>query len=165
MTVTSSEISVQSATACDSCDKRYDALVSKAFTKETDDVPEPPARRRGVPVPDPNYLTAAGERALRAELETIPDEDRARELADHLATAIVMQPPADRERVGFGAAVTVVDEAGKQTRYRIVGAIEAAPRDGAIYWQSPIAEALHDAQVGDSVALPRGEVEVVAIDY
>ncbi|HEY5934465.1 MAG TPA: GreA/GreB family elongation factor [Kofleriaceae bacterium] len=139
--------------------------MSKAFTKETDDVPEPPARRRGVPVPDPNYVTAAGERTLRAELAEVPDEDRAREISDHLATAVVMQPPEDRERVGFGATVTVMDEAGKRTRYRIVGAIEAAPREGAIYWQSPIAEALHDAQVGDTIALPRGEVEVVAIDY
>ena len=40
-----------------------------------------------------------------------------------------------------------------------------APRDGAISWQSPIAEALQAARVGDTVALPRGEVEVVAIDY
>lgn len=128
-------------------------------------MPEPPVRRRGVLVPDPNYVTAAGERALRAELQAMPDDDRVRELSDHLATAIVMQPPTDRERVGFGAAVTVEDEAGNRTRYRIVGAIEAAPRDGAIYWQTPIAEALHDARVGDLIALPRGEVEIVAIDY
>jgi len=139
--------------------------VSKAFTKETDDVPEPPARRRGVPVPDPNYVTAAGERTLRAELAAIPDEDRARELSDHLATAIVMQAPDDRERVGFGAKVTVTDEAGKRTRYRIVGAIEAAPREGAIYWQSPLAHALFQARVGDAVTLPRGAYEVVAIAY
>jgi transcription elongation factor GreB len=141
--------------------------VSKAFTKESDDAPEPTARRRGVPVPTdiPNYITAAGARTLRAELEACTDEDRVRELTDHLATAIVMEPPADRERVGFGATVTVEDEAGKRTRYRVVGAIEASPRDGAIYFQSPIAEALHDAQVGDRVTLPRGDVEVVAIEY
>ena len=141
--------------------------MSKAFTRESDDVPEPPIRRRGVAIPDgvPNYVTAAGERALRAELEALPGEDRTHELSDHLATAVVMQPPEDRTRVGFGAKVTVEDAAGKRTRYAIVGAIEAAPRDGAIYWQTPIAHALHDAQVGDSVALPRGEVEIVAIDY
>jgi transcription elongation factor GreB len=76
-----------------------------------------------------------------------------------------MDPPAVRDRVGFGATVSVVDERGARSSYRIVGAIEAAPREGAIYWQSPIALALHDAQVGDSVSLPRGEVEVVAIDW
>ena len=43
--------------------------------------------------------------------------------------------------------------------------IEADPKAGAIYFQTPIAEELHDAQVGDSVTLPRGDVEIVAIDY
>jgi transcription elongation factor GreB len=145
--------------------------VSKAFTKEDDDAPAPPPRRRGVPVPEgaPNFVTAAGVRALRDEAERLArdggDPDRARELADHLATAEVMDAPADRARVGFGATVTVEDEAGARTRYRIVGAIEAAPRDGAISWQSPIANALWDASVGDSIELPRGAVEVVAITY
>ena len=141
--------------------------MSKAFTKEDDDAPVPPARRRGVPVPTeiPNYVTAAGARALRAELESGPDEDRAREISDHLATAVVMEPPEDRSRVGFGATVTVEDESGKRTTYRLVGALEASPRDGAIYFQSPIGEALYDAEVGDSIALPRGEATVVAIEY
>jgi transcription elongation factor GreB len=61
--------------------------------------------------------------------------------------------------------VTVEDEAGAKHTYRIVGAIEAAPKQGAIYWQSPIALALHDAEVGDTVTLPKGDVEVIAIDY
>jgi transcription elongation GreA/GreB family factor len=140
--------------------------MSKAFTKETDDAPEP-SRRRGVPVPTdvPNYITAIGARALRAELAGRLGDDRTRELAEHLATAIVMEPPEDRSRVGFGATVTTEDERGARARYRIVGAIEASPKDGAIYWQSPLALALHDAQVGDTVMLPRGEVEVVAIEY
>lgn len=140
--------------------------MSKAFTKEDDDAPAPPPRRRGVPVPTdvPNYITAAGEHVLRAELATV-DGDRALEIAEHLGTAIVMEPPADRSRVGFGAKVTVEDEAGKRTTYRIVGAIEADAKAGAVYFQTPIAEELHDAQVGDSVALPRGEVEIVAIEY
>jgi len=138
--------------------------VSKAFTKEDDGTPPPPVRRLGVPVPDPNYITEAGARALRAELASA-DAERAKELNDHLATAIAMPPPADPRRVAFGAKVTVVDDDGKRAVYRIVGAIEASPRDGAIFWQSPIALALHDATVGDSVALPRGDVEVVAIEY
>lgn len=138
--------------------------MSKAFTREDDDAPTPAVTRRGVPVPTPNPVTAAGVRALRAELAAGASGDRARELADHLATAIVLEP-TDRAAAGFGATVTVVDDAGRRHVYRIVGAIEAAPRDGAIHWQSPIAEALHAARVGDAVTLPRGEVEVVAIDY
>jgi transcription elongation GreA/GreB family factor len=141
--------------------------MSKAFTRENDDAPDPVVRRRGVPVPTdvPNYLTADGARALRAELAECTDEERARELSEHLATAVVMEPPVDRDRVGFGVAVTLEDEAGKRTHYRIVGAIEAAPKSGAIYFRSPIAEALHDAAVGDTVALPRGEAVVISIEY
>ena len=145
--------------------------MSKAFTKEDSDVPEPPVKRRGVPAPKdvPNYVTADGERTLRAELAGLAAEanERAHEISEHLATAIVIGPPDDKTRVGFGATVTVEDEHGKRTKYRLVGAIEAGHRASsvAIYWQSPIAEALFDAQVGDSVSLPRAEVEVVAIDY
>lgn len=154
----------KSATACDSCDS---VSVSKAFTKEDDDAPPPPAIRRGVPVPTdvPNYVTAAGAVVLRAELATTTDKDRGQEISEHLATAVIMEPPADRTRAGFGATVTVEDEAGKRTKYVIVGALEASPKHGAINFQTPIAEALHDAQVGDSVTLPRGDVEVIAIEY
>jgi len=139
--------------------------VSKAFTKESDDEPEPRPPRRGVPVPEPNYMTPAGEHAARQEAATCTDEDRLRELTDHLATAQVIEPPADRGTVSLGATVTVEDESGKRTTYRIVGALEADARRGLVFWQSPIAEALYGAQVGDAVTLPRGEVAVVAVDY
>jgi len=161
---------VQPATACDACDGpaavATSQLVSKAFTKEDDDAPEPPARRRGVPIPKdvPNYVTGFGVSALRVELATA-EKDRAAEISDHLATAIVMEPPEDRSRVGFSAAVTVEDEDGKRTTYRIVGAIEADAKAGAIYFLTPVAEALHEAQVGDTITLPRGDVEIIAITY
>lgn len=141
-------------------------MVSKAFTKESDDVPEPKPRRRGVSVPDPNYMTPAGARAARSELATCTDEDRARELTDHLATAQIIEPPGDRSTVNLGATVTIEDESGQRTTYRIVGALEADARRGHVFWQSPIAEALYGAHLGDTVTLPRGsEVEIVAIDY
>jgi transcription elongation factor GreB len=140
--------------------------MSKAFTKEDDgDVPITAPRRRGVPVPVPNFLTASGLAAARAELEALArdggDHDRARELADHLATAQVGAVD-DRAIVGFGAAVTIEDDAGARTTYRIVGAIEADARRGLIGWQSALATALWGARVGDSVELPRGNEAVVA---
>ena len=144
--------------------------MSKAFTKEdADEGPPAPVRRRGVPVPDPNFVTPAGAAAARAELDRLAreggDADRIRELADHLATAQVVEP-AERDVVGLGAAVTVEDEAGKRTTYHLVGAIEAAPARGKLSWQTPIANALWGARAGDSIELPRGvEVEIVAIDY
>lgn len=139
--------------------------MSKAFTKESDDVPPPKPSRLGAPVPDPNYMTPAGARAARSELAAGPDEARARELADHLATAQVIEPPADREAVSLGAIVTVRDSSGKRTIYQLVGALEADAKRGRVFWQTPIGEALYGARVGDEVVLPRGEVEIEAIAY
>jgi transcription elongation GreA/GreB family factor len=145
-----------------------ECAVSKAFTKEDDDAPVSPARRRGAPVPVPNFMTAAGVRMARAELERLlreaGDPDRIRELSDHLATAQIAAPD-DRGVVGLGAAVTVEDESGKRTTYRLVGAIEADPKRNWLSWQTPIANALWGARVADSIELPRGEVKIVAIAY
>lgn len=113
-------------------------------------------------------MTPAGARAARAELEQLTrtggDPDRIRELTEHLATAQEVEPE-DHAVVGLGALVTVEDERGKRTSYRLVGAIEADPKRGWLSWQSPIANALWGARVGDSVELPKGEVEIVDISY
>jgi len=144
--------------------------MSKAFTKEDDGgAPEAPARRRGIPVPVPNFVTARGLAAARAELEELGrtggDPDRIRELSEHLATAQVAQI-TERDAVALGASVTVETGAGARTTYRIVGAIESDPKHGQLGWQSPIATVLWGARVGDSVELPRGdEVEVVSIAW
>jgi transcription elongation GreA/GreB family factor len=139
--------------------------MSKAFTKELEDGPEPRAIRRGVPVPEPNYMTPGGARAARSELATCTDPERIHELTDHLATAQVIEPPRDRDTVGLGATVTVEDESGRRTTYRIVGALEADARRGLVFWRSPVAEALWEARLGDAITLPRGTAEIVAIDY
>jgi transcription elongation factor GreB len=143
--------------------------VSKAFTKEDDGVPPPALQKRGIPVPDPNYVTPRGARTARAEVEQLTrsggDPDRIRELSDHLATAQIVEP-ADREIVGLGARVVVEDDHGKRTTYHFVGAIEADPRRGALSWQTPIANALWGARVGDTIESPRGgELTIVAIEY
>jgi transcription elongation GreA/GreB family factor len=143
--------------------------VSKAFTKDDEGTPPAPMRKRGVPVPDPNFVTPSGARAARAELEQLTrsagDPDRIRELTEHLATAQEV-PPGDRKVVGLGASVTIADEAGKRTTYKIVGAIEADTKRGWLSWQSPIANVLWGTRIGDAVELPRGDdVEIVAIDY
>jgi transcription elongation GreA/GreB family factor len=143
--------------------------VSKAFTKEDDQPPEPPPGRRStVPSDAPNYVTAAGVVALRAELEGLPPEDaRAHDLTEHLATAVIVEP-AVGETVSFGVTVVLEDGDGATARYTIVGVIEALPRSGRISWRSPIATTLLGTRIGDVVSLPRagGAVEytVVAID-
>lgn len=132
-------------------------------------MPEPPVRKRGIPVPELNFMTAAGVAAARAELETLSraggDPDRVHELAAHLATAQIHEP-TNRDEAGIGSTIVVENGAGKRSTYRIVGAIEAEPKRGWLGWQSPLAEALFGARVGDSVVLPNGaEVEVISVAY
>ncbi|MFT3693872.1 MAG: GreA/GreB family elongation factor [Kofleriaceae bacterium] len=139
--------------------------MSKAFTKEDDGVPDAPMKKRGVPVPEPNFVTAAGIPFIRSELEHTTDPDRTRELTAHLATAQV-SVPADRERAGIGATVVVENEAGVRTTYQIVGAIEADPKRGKITWQSPLAEALYNLRAGESATLPNGtDVDIISVEY
>lgn len=122
-----------------------------------------------MPVPSPNSLTPAGLAAAKAELDelvrTNGDADRARELSEHLATAHETPPPDDRGSVGLGARVTVEDDDGRAHVYEIVGAIEADAKAGKVSWQSPIAQALWGAKVGDAVVLPRGDATIVGITY
>lgn len=132
-------------------------------------MPEPPVRKRGIPVPELNFMTAGGLTAARAELEALSraggDPDRVHELAAHLATAQIHEP-TNREEGGIGATVVIENAAGKRSTYRIVGAIEADPKRGWLGWQSPLAEALFGTRVGDSVVLPNGdEVEVISVAY
>ena len=139
--------------------------MSKAFTKEDAEVPETPLRKRGLPVPELNFVTATGLAAARAELEACSDPDRIRELSAHLATAQIHEP-TDRDVAGIGATIVVEHEAGKRMTYRIVGAIEADPRSGSIGWQSPLAEALFGVRKGDSATLPNGDdVEIISVEY
>ncbi len=146
--------------------------MSKAFTKEDTDVPDAPVVHLGVPVPEgaPNYVTAAGAAELRAELAELQSgerdaagEARSHELADHLANAEIVEPVTAPDRVAFGTTVTLEDEHGERHVYRLVGAIEAAPKAGSISWHSPIARALDEARVGDVITLPKGPHTVLSI--
>ncbi len=82
---------------------------------------------------------------------------------------VVDQPPADLQRVFFGAWVTLEREDDAQVRYRIVGPDETDAARGYISMDSPLGRALLgkalDAQV--AVVLPSGSatVTIVAVDY
>ncbi|WP_199097554.1 GreA/GreB family elongation factor [Dyella sp. ASV21] len=163
--------------------------MSRSFVKDADEsVGE---RLPDIPLSEhPNYVTPRGlallrsrlvtqrERrdALRASGDTLPQQ---RELAEverelrwlnaRVGSAIevdLAQQP--RDRVAFGARVTVDSEEGP-LRYRIVGEDEADVEHGRVSYASPLAKALLGARVGEEVVWPRpaGDVtvEVVAIDY
>lgn len=82
---------------------------------------------------------------------------------------VVDRLPEDRQRVFFGAWVTVVDDDGQRLCYRIVGPDEFDHDSRYISMDSPVARALLQCSLDDevSVPLPTGarRLHIVAIDY
>ncbi|MDP2246086.1 transcription elongation factor GreB [Pseudomonas sp.] len=82
---------------------------------------------------------------------------------------VVSSRPSDADKIYFGAWVSLEDEDGNESRYRIVGPDELELKLGLISIDSPLARALIgkalDAEV--RVATPTGEKTwyVIAIDY
>jgi transcription elongation factor GreA len=74
------------------------------------------------------------------------------------------------DKVVFGATVTLSDEeSGEETRYQIVGDVEADMKHHRIAVSSPISRALIGHEVGDVVVVraPAGEreYEIVDVEY
>ncbi len=165
--------------------------MSRAFVKEDDlsrpgdELPERPQS------PHPNYVTAQGFADLKRSLESLTSQRKAamqesdalaagenlrridrnlRYLTARVACAIQVDP-ADQpaNEVAFGAAVRVRDPDGEEKVFSIVGEDEADAERGRASWVSPLARALHGAQVGDTVTWrrPSGDLdlEVLSIDY
>ena len=169
--------------------------MSKAFTRESDFEDEDrPAPRLPANLPPgaKNYLTAQGARRLHDELDQLKDierpriaaapdasesrlalqrlDQRIRYLEECLSSAeIVQTQPGPVDRVRFGATVTVRDAKGLTTRYRIVGVDEADADRDWVSWRSPVARALLNQRVGQSIRLqlPEGEqqLEIVEIFF
>ena len=97
-------------------------------------------------------------------------DQRAAFLHETLRTAVVVPaPPPPHDKVLFGATVTVRQQDGLETGYRIVG-VDATDIDRDwISWLSPIARALLNTRLGQRVRLklPAGEreLEIVGISY
>ena len=92
-------------------------------------------------------------------------------LARRMKALRVIDPAAqpDRNRVWFGATVTLADEDDEQRTVTLVGDDEQDAGKGLIGWSAPIARALRGAGLGDlrRVRLPGGEKEweVIEITY
>ena len=164
--------------------------MSKAFTKEdagTEEVLLPPRPRSSG---EKRYITPEGYQVLQEELTALttplPREEgllaheseararertrRAQQLTAILDEVKVVAPePPDEEHVYFGAWVTLEDEEGVETTYRLVGVDEADVRAGRLGIESPLARALLGRELGESVRVerPRGAVEytVVRVTY
>lgn len=122
-------------------------------------------------------LSRRVEAGRQEEAEHRADQHRLRELdeeirwlGERVASLEVIDPAQQqRDRVRFGATVTVIDGDGEERVYTIVGVDEADASCGRISWVSPLARALLAARQGDEVVarLPRADAvfEVVGIDY
>jgi len=101
-------------------------------------------------------------RAIDRELGRLSRKMKAAKVIDP-----TQQP--DRNRVFFGATVTIADEDDNQRKVTLVGDDEADAGQGLIGWNSPLARVLRGASVGDlrTVQLPAGakEWEIVEIRY
>ena len=170
--------------------------MSKAFTRESDGDAEDDLPRLAEVLPRgvKNYVTPEGAARLRQELRDLLDAERppvvaalatgereARRLLekldrrisllrDRVASMEVVDPGSQsRDRVRFGARVTVVDPQGAERTYHIVGVDESNPSTGKVSFLSPIARALLGKKERDlvSVELPDGHVqlEVAEIRY
>jgi transcription elongation factor GreB len=85
------------------------------------------------------------------------------------ALTVVDRTPADRERVFFGAWVTLEDDEGRQLRYRLVGPDEFDREPEYISIDAPMARALLKKRCGDEIEIlqlgtPQRYV-VTGIDY
>ncbi len=92
-------------------------------------------------------------------------------LSKRMADAKVVNPAdqPERDRIWFGATITLVDEDETERIVTLVGEDEADAAQGRISWRSPIGRAVRGAAVGDvrRVTLPSGEreLEIIAIAY
>jgi transcription elongation factor GreB len=119
---------------------------------------------------------AEGDRSENAEYiyrkKQLREVDRRiRFLAKRLDDILVVDPSEQkrRDRVFFGATVTVEDEEGERHEYRIVGVDEIEGSEGAISWRSPVGQALLGKALGDTVTVRwhagTRELTIAEIDY
>lgn len=82
-----------------------------------------------------------------------------------LNSIVLAEPPGDRTRVPFGAAVTIRRGDGEEERYRIMGVEEAEPESGSISWMSPLARAVLSRKAAETVRFREAELTVVSVEY
>ena len=115
-----------------------------------------------------------GDIAENAEYDDAKNEQamleaRIAQLEDKLRSATVIDASSiTNDVVGVGSVVHVKDEAGKSTKYTIVGSAEANPGEAKLSNESPVGKALLGRKRGEEVEIstPRGErkLKITKID-
>ena len=109
--------------------------------------------------------TVAKLRKDQAEAKGAADQTLARDLrywtAQRASAQLIVD--SDTSRVRFGSRVTVRRSDGRTETYRIVGVDEADPKHGTVSYVSPLAQALIDREVGDTVEVGRISRQILEI--
>ena len=160
--------------------RRYARAMSRAFVRETDgaevpqDLPERPVSSHA------NFVTARGLQQIESrihELEAAREAPKRSEDKDALsrvdrdlrywqqrkASAKLVEPESEPQKVRFGVRVTVRYEDGVERSFTLVGEDEADPAQGLISWISPIAQQLIGTSVGDEMPLQGQRAEVTKL--
>jgi transcription elongation factor GreA len=87
-------------------------------------------------------------------------ETKIARLRERISTAVVVEGAPSDGAVGFGSKVLVREQNGRERTWRIVSSHDAAPAEGRLSADSPVARALVGRRAGEqaSVSLPKGEV-------
>lgn len=87
------------------------------------------------------------------------------ELEYQIPRAIVINAPAQIEKVQMGHTVTVSSSTGQEFTWKILGPKESDPTKGIISHKSPIGQALMDKRIGDTAVIdsPNGQLEYTII--
>jgi transcription elongation factor GreB len=160
--------------------------MSRAFVKEPDGDQVISALPDRVQSPHVNYVTPAGLRQLKEHLDGLLSRrkiisgvvsaenkkqlmliDRDLRYYEERVHRAVLINPADqpKDEVHFGAVVEMETPEGRRMTFAIVGEDEADAAQGKISWVSPLARAMAEARVGDTVTWkrPAGEVELTIV--
>lgn len=160
--------------------------MSRGFVKEDDQEEVPMVPQRAY-LPDgvPNFVTRNGMEQLLAEKEALIREKEAvgssnenekrialnfinaklqllnNRIADARVVDLTEQP---QNEIRFGATVTLRTEvSGKTQVFQITGVDEANIARGKISFISPLAKAMINKKVGDTIALKRDREEIIYV--
>jgi transcription elongation factor GreA len=86
-------------------------------------------------------------------------ETKIARLRERIVTAEIVKETVGADGVSFGSTVVVRDQAGAEHTWKIVSSHDAAPADGRLSVDSPVARALLGRSAGQQtvVPLPRGQ--------
>jgi transcription elongation factor GreA len=94
-------------------------------------------------------------------------ETKIARLREKIAAAVIVEeaPLTAGGLVGFGSSVLVRDQNGVEQTWRIVSSHDAAPAEGRLSAESPVAVALLGRAPGEktSVSLPKGKRELTIV--